>query len=186
MEIKFFDDLCLIDEHPMTPERMNNLIHDLGIENFELTGYRPFKMVPEKLAKKRTQKIIDRMVSIGESLPDNGKKVNNCWKAFRAYYGIGRRELSVQTIRDTFHLHVIMTGTDKLESAINRRLKHLRGARYDKWRKLLLILLFLPEPRYVAFMNALHESMTEVDVLMRRMENVQKNHTFYKTIEDIV
>ena len=79
-----------------------------------------------------------------------------------------------------------MTGTDKLESAINGRLKHLRGARYDKWRKLLLVLLFMPEPRYAAFMSALHENMAEVDVLMRRMENVQKNHVFYKTIEDIV
>ena len=186
MEIKFFDDLCLIDEYPMTPERMNNLIHDLGIENFELTGYRPFKMVSERIAKKRTRKIIDRMVSVAESLRDNGTATNCYWRVFRAYYGIGRRELSVQTIRNTFHLHIIMTGTDKLESAINGRLKHLRGARYDKWRKLLLVLLFMPEPRYAAFMSALHENMAEVDVLMRRMENVQKNHVFYKTIEDIV
>ena len=182
MDIRIIDDLCIIDEYPMTIERINGYISDLGVNEYSISRYRSLKRVPEKTAKKRTRKIFERWIDLITANKAIGWNQRRNWEALRMYYGVGARKTAAKTIVEMKHFR----NEDDLLLRIRGRLKYLRRDKFEKWHKLILISLYLPDPQYEGFIDALLESIDEVEATMRRMEQIRQIHNFYNDIFAVV
>lgn len=182
MDIRIIDDLCIIDEYPMTAERINGYINDLGVDGYSISRYRPLRRVSEKVAKERTKKIFERWLDLITLDKTLGWKQRQNWSIFRMYYGIGERKTTPGTIVTKMHIR----GEDDLDSRVRGRLKYLRKDKYEKWHKMILVSLYLPDSQYEAFTDALLGSIEDVEAAMRRMEKLKQIHEFYNDIQIIM
>jgi len=178
MDIRIIDDLCIIDEYPMTAERINGYISDLGVNEYSISRYRPLRRVSEKIARDRTKKIIERWIDLITLDKTLGWKQRRNWSIFRMYYGIGERRMTSGTIVAKMHI----CNEDDLDSRIRSRLKFLRKDKFEKWHKMILVSLYLPDSQYEEFIDALLGSMDDVEAAMRRIEKLRQIYDFYNDI----